>query len=313
MPANAVFGRRGTIFITCVISAVTVLWQAFTNTWWHMFIARFALGLGIGPKSATVPIYAAETTPPAIRGALVMQWQMWTAFGIMLGFAADLAFYGVRDRPGVTGLNWRLMLASAMVPAVVVCAFVYACPESPRWYMSRGRHDKAYRAMVRLRYSRVQAARDVFYMHTLLEAEAGMKRLGRSKLLELVTVPRNRRALVASEIVMFMQQVSRALCFSAAFTYVPHYLPHLSLRPCGPSFLRQRCPTDAENDNCQQTLAFSSVASTSSPTTRRPSSRRRSSRTLRRCRRRSASASSTSCSRCRPCTPLTRLAGATCC
>lgn len=33
-----------------------------------MFIARFFLGFGIGPKSATVPIYAAETTPPAIRG-----------------------------------------------------------------------------------------------------------------------------------------------------------------------------------------------------------------------------------------------------
>ena len=45
-----------------------------------MFIARFALGFGIGPKSATVPIYAAETTPPPIRGALVMQWQMWVSF-----------------------------------------------------------------------------------------------------------------------------------------------------------------------------------------------------------------------------------------
>lgn len=41
-----------------------------------MFIARFALGLGIGPKSATVPMYAAEMSPPLIRGALVMQWQM---------------------------------------------------------------------------------------------------------------------------------------------------------------------------------------------------------------------------------------------
>ena len=41
-----------------------------------MFIARFALGFGIGPKSATVPIYAAETAPPAIRGALVMCWQV---------------------------------------------------------------------------------------------------------------------------------------------------------------------------------------------------------------------------------------------
>lgn len=75
-PYNYYFGRRGTIFITCLFSALACLWQGFVNTWWHMFIARFALGLGIGPKSATVPIYAAEATPPAIRGALVMQWQV---------------------------------------------------------------------------------------------------------------------------------------------------------------------------------------------------------------------------------------------
>lgn len=171
-----------------------------------MFIARFCLGFGIGPKSATVPIYAAETTPPAIRGALVMQWQMWTAFGIMLGYVADLAFFQVKDTPHITGLNWRLMMASAMFPALVVICFVFMCPESPRWYMSKGRHAKAYRAMIKLRYTKVQAARDVFYMHTLLDAESHMK-VGQSKIVELITVPRNRRALVASEIVMFMQQV----------------------------------------------------------------------------------------------------------
>lgn len=75
-PFNNAFGRRGTIFITCLFSALACFWQGFVNSWWHMFIARFALGLGIGPKSATVPVYAAETTPPGIRGALVMQWQV---------------------------------------------------------------------------------------------------------------------------------------------------------------------------------------------------------------------------------------------
>lgn len=59
--------------------------------------------------------------------------------------------------------------------------------------------------MCKLRYLKVQAARDAFYMHTLLEAESELQ-LGRNKVLELITVPRNRRALVASEIVMFMQQ-----------------------------------------------------------------------------------------------------------
>jgi MFS family permease len=209
MPFNVYLGRRGTIFATCVISALTVVWQAVTNSWWHLFIARFALWLGIGLKSATVPIWAAESAPPAIRGALVMQWQLWTAFGIMWGYAADLALFKVRDPPGgnITGLNWRLMLASTLLPAAAVCALVFACPELPRRYTNHGRHEDAYRALMRLRYCCVQAARNVFYMHTLLEAEADMKRMGRSKLLDLVTVPRNRRALVASEIVMFKQQV----------------------------------------------------------------------------------------------------------
>ncbi|EKG11024.1 Sugar/inositol transporter [Macrophomina phaseolina MS6] len=205
VPYNNWFGRRGTIFITCLFSAIACFWQGFVNTWWHMFIARFALGFGIGPKSATVPIYAAECTPPAIRGALVMQWQMWTAFGIMLGYVADLALYEVPDTSVATGLNWRLMMASAMLPAVIVCCFVFMCPESPRWYMSKGRHAAAYHAMCQLRYNKIQAARDLFYMAELLKAEEGMK-IGQSKVKELFTVPRNRRAMLASEIVMFMQQ-----------------------------------------------------------------------------------------------------------
>lgn len=124
----------------------------------------------------------------------------------MLGYASDLMFFKVKDTKNIVGLNWRLMMASAMLPAVIVCCFVFLCPESPRWYMSKGRHFKAYQSMVKLRFNKVQAARDIFYMHTLLEVESDIK-IGRNKLLELVTVPRNRRALIASEIVMFMQQV----------------------------------------------------------------------------------------------------------
>ncbi|EEH42377.2 uncharacterized protein PADG_07197 [Paracoccidioides brasiliensis Pb18] len=233
VPFNHWFGRRGTVFITCCFSAIACFWQGFVNSWWHLFISRFALGFGIGPKSATVPIYAAETTPPAIRGALVMQWQMWTAFGIMLGYMSDLVFFEVRDTPTVTGLGWRLMLGSAMFPAMLVCTFVFACPESPRWYMSKGSHYKAYRSMCRLRFMKVQAARDLFYMHTLLEAEAAMK-LGQAKILELITVPRNRRALIASEIVMFMQQVitpQTPHCYYSMHMYTPPLTLYLQF--CG--------------------------------------------------------------------------------
>ena len=201
---NKVIGRRGTIFVTCLIAALTCLWQGFTNSWQHLFVARFVLGFGIGPKSSTVPVYATECPPSPIRGALVMMWQMWTAFGIMLGYVADVAFYNVHS-DSITGLNWRLMLASAMVPPLFVCAQVYFCPESPRWYMGKGRYADAYQSMVRLRHHRIQAARDFFYRHTLLEAEKEMKS-GRNRVVEMFTIPRNRRAARGSWIVMFMQQ-----------------------------------------------------------------------------------------------------------
>ncbi|KAI5300377.1 hypothetical protein KEM55_007806 [Ascosphaera atra] len=76
--------------------------------------------------------------------------------------------------------------------------------------------------MCRLRYDKIQAARDLFYMHTLLEAEATMK-LGQPKIFELFKVPRNRRAVIASEIVMFMQQFCGA-------NVIPYYSSEIFLR-----------------------------------------------------------------------------------
>nr|ODN95042.1 D-xylose-proton symporter [Cryptococcus depauperatus CBS 7855] len=204
-PLNHYFGRRGTIFITAFISFITCIWAACTNTWWHLFIARFFLGVGIGPKSATVPVFAAECTPAPIRGSLVMQWQCWTAFGIMLGYIADLIFYHVSDPHNITGLNWRLMLGSAGLPAVFVMAQVFFLPESPRWLMNQGQYEKAYRSMLRLRGHELLAARDLFYIHVLLEEENSIIR-GRSLIKELFTIPRNRRAMIGSTIVMFGQQ-----------------------------------------------------------------------------------------------------------
>ena len=60
-------------------------------------------------------MYSAECAPPLIRGALVMMWQTWTAFGIMLGTVMSLAFYYVPSPSNINGLNWRLMLGSVSV------------------------------------------------------------------------------------------------------------------------------------------------------------------------------------------------------
>lgn len=96
-PLNKVLGRRGTIFFACIFSSLSCLAQAFSKNWKMMVGFRILLGLGIGPKSATIPIYASECAPANIRGALVMFWQFFTAFGIMMGYFSGAAFRGVLD------------------------------------------------------------------------------------------------------------------------------------------------------------------------------------------------------------------------
>lgn len=56
---------------------------------------------------------------------------MWTAFGIFLGFSANLAVKDTGD------ISWRLQLGSAFIPAVPLWGGVYLCPESPRWYIKK--------------------------------------------------------------------------------------------------------------------------------------------------------------------------------
>lgn len=86
-PLNHYFGRRGEIFITAIILTVTPIGSACAQSWQGLFAARFILGIGIGAKNATVPIYSAEMAPARIRGALVMFWQLWVVIGVLTLFA----------------------------------------------------------------------------------------------------------------------------------------------------------------------------------------------------------------------------------
>ncbi|KWU46584.1 hypothetical protein RHOSPDRAFT_32042 [Rhodotorula sp. JG-1b] len=206
-PLNRWLGRRGTIFWSTLCAGLGCIWGAVTNSWWHLFISRLFLGLGIGPKSSTVPVLAAEISPAAIRGAMAMQWQTWTAFGICLGTVSSLIFQNVPDKPGITGLSWRLMLGSACLPAIFVCAQVYFTPESPRWLIGKNRHRKAWESLLRLRKTELSAAIDLYYTSKCIEMEEILaEQRSRNRLIELFTIKRNLRAVRASAIVMFAQQ-----------------------------------------------------------------------------------------------------------
>lgn len=143
----------------------------------------------------------------------------------MCGYIAGVVLAGVRDgsRSDICdekfgnlltsrcSLNWRLMLASPMILPLFVVAYVYALPESPRWLLMKARkgnkqkYEEAFQALCKLRHTKLQAGRDLFLIHHLLEGEDEIMKQ-QQPFLELFTIGRNRRALFASVITMFLQQ-----------------------------------------------------------------------------------------------------------
>ncbi|KAJ5099794.1 hypothetical protein N7532_006795 [Penicillium argentinense] len=208
-PLNHFFGRKGCIFIAAVFSLLAPIGSALTQHWGQLVACRVLLGIGMGLKEVTVPVYSAENAPTNVRGGLVMSWQLWTAFGIFLGTCANLAVANTGD------ISWRLQLGSAFIPAVPLLIGIPWCPESPRWLITKGKHRKAYASLLRLRNSPLQAARDLYMIHAQLGMEKEMlEQSGFAKtnnmftrFIELFTVPRLRRATQASGIVMIAQQM----------------------------------------------------------------------------------------------------------
>ncbi|OJJ07262.1 hypothetical protein ASPVEDRAFT_141637 [Aspergillus versicolor CBS 583.65] len=203
-PLNHYFGRRGEIFITAIILTATPIGSAFTHSWQALFATRFIMGIGIGAKNATVPIFSAEMAPHRVRGALVMFWQLWVvAAGIFLGLAANCIV--MRTGP----IAWRLQLGSAFIPSFILGLGIWFCPESPRWLMKHGHYAKGYRSMARLRAHPIIAARDYYYSYVIYQEELKEARGAGyfQRMWDCFAVPRIRRANYGASTVMLAQQM----------------------------------------------------------------------------------------------------------
>ncbi|KAF2420340.1 putative facilitated glucose transporter [Tothia fuscella] len=202
-PLNKYLGRRGEIFLTACCLTATPIGSAFTKSWEGLFVARFIMGIGIGAKNATVPIYSAEMAPARIRGALVMFWQLWVVAGIFLGFAANVIVKDTGD------IAWRLQLGSAFIPSFILMCGIFFCPESPRWLMKHGKQAQAFKAMTALRTHPIIGARDYYYSWVIYEEELRLSPGSTyfSRMKDCFAIPRIRRANYGATTVMIAQQM----------------------------------------------------------------------------------------------------------
>src|ERR1700744_1160986 len=104
---------------------------------------RIVCGVGVGIASMLSPLYIAEIAPSQIRGRLVSFNQLSIVLGILLVYFVNWAIASQGDETWIRTTGWRLMLVSEAVPAVLFLALLTLVPDTPRWYVMRGRVDRA--------------------------------------------------------------------------------------------------------------------------------------------------------------------------
>lgn len=141
-------GRRFTVIVGCVIFIIGVILQtASAGPKLGLIVAgRLIAGFGVGFESAIIILYMSEIAPKKVRGAIVSGYQFCITIGILLASCVD---YGTQNRTD-TG-SYRIPIAIQMLWALILGTGLLFLPESPRFFVKRGKIDAAADSLARLR------------------------------------------------------------------------------------------------------------------------------------------------------------------
>ncbi|EKM84259.1 hypothetical protein AGABI1DRAFT_52117 [Agaricus bisporus var. burnettii JB137-S8] len=133
------FGRRASILLWSAIFTVGVAVQTGTTfSIVQITIGRFIAGLGVGALSAIVPLYNGETAPKALRGMLLVLYQLEIIMGIFLSYILDLATHTIDG-----SASWRVPIGLQLAWGLILCSGIFFLPESPRHLLGTKRREEA--------------------------------------------------------------------------------------------------------------------------------------------------------------------------
>ena len=108
------------------------------------------MGFGIGVLVTLVPLYQSEVSPPESRGLMV------GLHGVLIGFSYALTgfvTYGCYFAP-YGQFQWRFPLAVQLIPTCTLLIGSFWLPYSPRWLLSKGRSEEAWKVTRKLHASK---------------------------------------------------------------------------------------------------------------------------------------------------------------
>ncbi|KAJ4288076.1 hypothetical protein N0V90_012093 [Kalmusia sp. IMI 367209] len=131
-------GRKECIFWSAVITLIGGVIQGAAQKVGMFIAGRLIVGFGLGLAQVSTPTLVAETAPVQWRGfALGLYYAFW---GVGTLIASGVC-YGTQNMSSTWA--WRIPSLLQAGPSVVCMIILLFVPESPRWLISKGRHEEA--------------------------------------------------------------------------------------------------------------------------------------------------------------------------
>src|ERR1043166_7760203 len=141
-------GRRPAMLFNAVLFLVSAVATGAVNSARFFIAARVAGGIAIGAASVLAPMYIAEVAPARIRGRLASLQQLAIVSGLFGAFVSNdiLVRLAGGNASAIFWLGaptWRWMFWMEAVPAATFLLGTMLIPESPRYLIFRGKHERA--------------------------------------------------------------------------------------------------------------------------------------------------------------------------
>jgi MFS family permease len=122
------WGRRRTMAVTILIYSAFTGLTALAQTWWHLAVLRFLVGMGVGGEWAVAAAVVAEVFPPRARPVASGIFHASSVLGTYLAVAAGYYVVAADKEMG-----WRYGFLLGVLPALLVAWVRIGMREPESW------------------------------------------------------------------------------------------------------------------------------------------------------------------------------------
>ena len=144
-PLSSILGRRHNLAISCALNIFCV-GLMYTTNFGALYFSRIFVGISIGLMGALAQIYVVEILPAHLRGTMIAWYNWWIALAGIIGSVVTNATAYLPSRAA-----YYIPLGICFIIPGLLLPTLFFLPESPRYLITRGKHEQAERALRSLR------------------------------------------------------------------------------------------------------------------------------------------------------------------